>query len=88
MRAAGFTFATDSSHPIQPWFIGDTQKTKALKQALFDRGMIVTNINYPVVPKGKDELRIQISATQTAEDLTAFVQAAQAAAKEVGLTAD
>jgi len=78
MQAEGFTFAVDSSHSIQPWFIGDTLKTKALKKALFDRGILVTNINYPVVPKGKDELRVQISAAHTEADLQAFLAAAKA----------
>lgn len=78
MYSAGFTFAVDSNHPIQPWFIGDTQKTKTLKKDLFDQGILVTNINYPVVPKGKDELRVQISAAHTAQDLEAFLAAAKA----------
>jgi len=85
MKDAGFTFAADSNHPIQPWFIGDTLKTKALKKALFDRGFLVTNINFPVVPKGRDEIRVQISASQTRQDLEAFVAAAVAAATEVGI---
>lgn len=78
MMAEGFTFAADSIHPIQPWFIGDTHKTKELKKLLFDHGILVTNINYPVVPKGKDELRVQLSAAHTAEDLEAFMEAAKA----------
>ncbi len=85
MKEAGFSFAAESDHPIQPWFIGDTQKTKQLKQELYDRGFLVTNINFPVVPKGKDELRVQISATHTQEDLEAFVSAAKEAAAKVGL---
>lgn len=76
MKAEGFTFAAESIHPIQPWFIGDTHKTKELKKLLFDHGILVTNINYPVVPKGKDELRVQLSAAHTAEDLEAFMKAA------------
>jgi glycine C-acetyltransferase len=79
MHQAGFTFAVDSIHPIQPWFIGDTAKTKAIKQKLFELGFLVTNINFPVVPKGRDEIRVQISATHTKEDLKAFVTAAQTA---------
>lgn len=76
MKQAGFTFAAKSIHPIQPWFIGDPQQTKAIKQSLFDQGIMVTNINYPVVPKGRDEIRIQLSAAHTTEDLDAFLTAA------------
>jgi glycine C-acetyltransferase len=45
----------------------------------------VTNINYPVVPKGKDEIRIQISAAHTKEDLDWFVEKAVEVAKAVGV---
>lgn len=70
-----FSLACDSIHPIQPLLIGDTAKTKEMTKKLFDKGYIVTNINYPVVPKGRDELRIQISATQSKEDIDNFVEA-------------
>lgn len=85
MAEAGFEFAVDSIHPIQPWFIGDTAKTKALKAELFKRGFLVTNINFPVVPKGRDEIRVQLSATHERSDLEAFLKAAREAAKAVGL---
>jgi glycine C-acetyltransferase len=85
MTGAGFSFAVDSNHPIQPWFIGDTHKTKALKQSMYERGFLVTNINFPVVPKGKDEIRVQIAASHTKQDLQAFVAAAKEAGAQVGL---
>lgn len=80
LSEAGFSFAADSVHPIQPVLIGDTAKTQELTSRLFELGFMVTNINYPVVPKGKDEIRVQLSATQTQEDLDLFI----AAMKEVG----
>jgi len=36
---------------------------------------MVTNINYPVVPKGRDEIRIQLSALHTQDEIQAFVDA-------------
>ena len=85
MKKAGFEFAVESIHPIQPWFIGDTAKTKTLKAELFKRGFLVTNINFPVVPKGRDEIRVQLSATHERSDLEAFLKEAKEAAKAVGL---
>jgi glycine C-acetyltransferase len=73
MQKAGCTFAAHSTHPIQPILLGDAQKTSAFKEGLFAGGILVTNINYPVVPKGRDEIRVQISASHTKEDLDAFV---------------
>ena len=74
MEKIGATFAAHSIHPIQPVLLGDATKTGIFKEGLFDRGILVTNINYPVVPKGRDEIRVQISAAHTKEDLTVFVE--------------
>ena len=74
MKKEKFQFSADSHHPIQPLFVGDSIIAKSLAQALFDEGFLVTNINYPVVPKGRDEIRIQISAIHTEEDIRIFVE--------------
>ncbi len=65
----GFIFAADSNHPIQPLLIGDPLKTKKVVNGLFKKNILVTNINFPVVPKGKDEIRIQLSAVHRLEDI-------------------
>lgn len=75
MHQNGFRFAADSIHPIQPILIGETQKTLRLTEKLFAAGILVTNLNYPVVPRGADEIRVQISADHTPEDLAYFVAA-------------
>lgn len=85
MKAAGFTFAADSKHPIQPILIADADKTKALTDGLFEAGILVTNINYPVVPKGKDEIRVQISASHTKENIDDFVEKCSSLAKRLGI---
>ena len=82
MDSAGFEFAADSIHPIQPVLIGDPAKTRALTNALFDRGILVTQISYPVVPKGKDEIRVQMSAAHSKEDLDEFIKEIIEAGKE------
>ncbi len=71
----GFKFAADSIHPIQAVLIGDTVKTQKLTKAMYERGFLITNINYPVVPKGRDEIRVQLSASHTKEDIAAFIEA-------------
>lgn len=57
--------AANSFHPIQPVLIGDSLKTKKIVRTLYQRGFLTTAISYPVVPPGKDEIRIQLSANQT-----------------------
>ncbi len=55
----------ESIHPIQPILIGNPLKTKHLAKKLFDVGYLTTPISYPVVPFGKDEIRIQINANHS-----------------------
>lgn len=85
MAEAGFKFAADSDHPIQPLLVGDTAKTRQLKEKLFEAGILVTNINYPVVPKGRDEIRLQISAAHTEEDIRFLVESLSSVGRELGL---
>jgi glycine C-acetyltransferase len=67
--------AADSQHAIQPLLLGDTQKAKQLEAHLFKAGILVTSITYPVVPRGQDEIRVQLSALHTDSDLREFASA-------------
>ena len=56
-------------HPIVPLMVRDTPKTSQLVRFLFDNGILATGLNYPVVPKGDEEIRFQISASHTEKDI-------------------
>ncbi|MEK6589046.1 MAG: aminotransferase class I/II-fold pyridoxal phosphate-dependent enzyme [Nitrospinota bacterium] len=56
-------------HPIVPLMMRDTQRTSEMVRYLFDNGILVTGLNFPVVPKGDEEIRFQISATHTEKDI-------------------
>ncbi|SJM90303.1 8-amino-7-oxononanoate synthase [Crenothrix polyspora] len=56
-------------HPIVPIFVRDTAKTSALVAYLFAHNILVTGLNYPVVPKGEQEIRLQVCADHTENDL-------------------
>ena len=58
-----------SEHPIVPLMIRDTEKTADLVRFLFDNNILVTGLNYPIVPKGDEEIRFQISAGHTDQDI-------------------
>jgi glycine C-acetyltransferase len=57
------------AHPIVPLMIRDPGKTAALVRCLFDRNVLVTGLNYPVVPKGDEEIRLQVCASHTEQDI-------------------
>lgn len=57
------------NHPIVPLMIRDTQKTARLTKHLFENGILATGLNFPVVPKGAEEIRFQVSADHTEKDI-------------------
>jgi glycine C-acetyltransferase len=65
-------------HPIVPLMVRNTATTAALVDFLFEGGILVTGLNYPVVPKGSEELRFQISASHTEGDIAFVLKTLQA----------
>jgi glycine C-acetyltransferase len=59
----------ESEHPIVPLMVRDTAKTATLAAALFENNILVTGLNFPVVPKGDEEIRFQVSAEHTEQDI-------------------
>lgn len=56
-------------HPVVPLMVRDTERTSALVRHLFDNGVLATGLNYPVVPKGDEEIRFQVNADHTEADI-------------------
>jgi len=61
-------------HPIVPILIRDTARTSALVKHLFTHAILATGLNYPVVPKGQEEIRLQVSASHTEKDIDYLLQ--------------
>lgn len=64
----------ESEHPVVPLMIRDTEKTATLTRYLFDHGILVTGLNYPVVPRGDEEIRFQICAEHTELDIDSVLK--------------
>jgi glycine C-acetyltransferase len=56
-------------HPIVPLVVRDTGKTIELVKYLKSKGILVTGLSYPIVPRGDEEIRFQICADHTKYDL-------------------
>ena len=56
-------------HPVVPLIVRDTIRTSALVTHLWTNGILATGLNYPVVPKGSEEIRFQICADHTSVDI-------------------
>jgi len=68
LQAMGFNTGK-SQTPIIPVIVGDTKKTRELAKALFEEGIFVVPIVYPMVPRGTERIRNQVNAGHTKEDL-------------------
>jgi glycine C-acetyltransferase len=76
LEALGFE-TIRGEHPIVPILVRDTAKTAALVQHLFDNDILVTGLNYPVVPKGEEEIRLQVCANHTENDIDHLLRVLQ-----------
>jgi glycine C-acetyltransferase len=56
-------------HPIVPLLLRDSARTSALVAHLRRHGVLATGLNYPVVPKGDEEIRFQINADHLPQDV-------------------
>jgi len=58
-----------SEHPVVPLMVRDTEKTNRLVIHLRENGVLATGLNFPVVPKGDQLIRFQVSADHTPFDI-------------------
>lgn len=56
-------------HPVVPVVLRDTPRTRALVAHLRRAGVLATGLAFPVVPRGEDEIRFQLSADHTLADV-------------------
>src|SRR3989338_2027041 len=84
MKKNGFT-VSDAQHPITPIMLGDEKKAVDMAKALFDEGIYVIGFAYPVVPKGKARIRVQISAAHTEADIKKAVEKFTSVGKKFGV---
>ena len=57
------------AHPIVPLMVRDSARTAALVKHLHAGGVLATGLNFPVVPRGDEEIRFQLCADHTAADV-------------------
>ncbi|MGI6087458.1 MAG: glycine C-acetyltransferase [Kiritimatiellia bacterium] len=66
---------TPGEHPIVPIMLGEATLAQQMATRLLEKGVYAIGFFYPVVPKGKARIRVQISAAHTRDDLDFALQA-------------
>ncbi|ESA38162.1 2-amino-3-ketobutyrate coenzyme a ligase [Leptolyngbya sp. Heron Island J] len=84
MSAQGFAIAP-GTHPIVPIMLYDAHLAQTMAAELLKEGIYVIGFSYPVVPKGKARIRVQISAVHSREHLDQCIGAFTKVGKQIGL---
>jgi glycine C-acetyltransferase len=84
MKQAGFA-VSDTGHPITPIMFADDKVAGQMATALLEEGIYVVGFSYPVVPKGKARIRVQISAAHTEDDIKRAVATFTEVGKKFGV---
>ncbi|HTE07334.1 MAG TPA: aminotransferase class I/II-fold pyridoxal phosphate-dependent enzyme, partial [Flavitalea sp.] len=84
MTEAGFEIA-QGDHPIVPIMLYEAVIAQDFAAALLDEGIYVIGFFFPVVPKGKARIRVQISAAHERVHLEKAVQAFTRIGKSLGV---
>jgi glycine C-acetyltransferase len=74
MTAAGFDIK-EGVHPIVPVMLYDAKLAQRMSNKLLDEGIYVIGFFFPVVPKEKARIRVQISAAHSRADLDKAITA-------------
>ncbi len=84
MEKLGFDIGQSES-PIIPVMIYDAALSQKMADDLLDEGIYVIGFFYPVVPKGKARIRVQLSAAHEKEHLDKALAAFEKVGKKYGL---
>lgn len=84
MKAIGFDIP-DGDAAIVPVMLYDARLSQVMADKLMQEGVYVIGFFYPVVPKGKARIRVQLSAAHTREHLDKTIRAFEKTGKELGV---
>jgi glycine C-acetyltransferase len=84
MKEAGFDIR-EGIHPIVPIILHQAEIVQQMSRMLYDEGIYVVGFFYPVVPRGRARIRVQISAAHEREHLDKAIEAFTKVGKKLGV---
>ena len=84
MTGAGFDI-TPGVHPIVPLMLYDANIAQEMAAKMLEEGIFVVGFYFPVVPKGKARIRVQLSAGHEQHHLDKAIAAFVKVGKEMGV---
>ena len=84
MGAAGFDLLP-GEHPIIPVMLRDPKLAQDMAARLDEKGVLVAPFSFPVVPRGQDRIRTQMSAAHSLAELDRAIDAFIEVGQEMGV---
>ena len=84
MSSLGFDI-TSGTHPIVPIMLYDAVLAKKMSNQLLDMGVYVVGFYYPVVPKDKARIRVQLSTGHSKSELDKAISAFEKVGKNLNV---
>ena len=84
MKAKGFDIPNGNA-AIVPVMLYDAKLAQEMAEKLLSEGIYVIGFFYPVVPKGKARIRVQLSAAHSRENLDKAIAGFEKVGKELGI---
>ncbi|WP_374399698.1 glycine C-acetyltransferase [Flavobacterium sp.] len=84
LRKSGIDFI-DGDSAIVPVMLYDAKLSQVMAEELLKKGIYVIGFFFPVVPKDKARIRVQLSAAHTQEHLDKAIEAFTEVAKKLGI---
>jgi glycine C-acetyltransferase len=84
MKEAGFDTG-NSETPIVPVMCGDSKTAKALADFVWEKGIYVLPIVYPMVARAKARIRVQLCSEHTRDQLDQAIEAFKKGGESLGL---
>ena len=84
MKAKGFDIP-DGEAAIVPVMLYDAPLAQKMAEHLMEEGIYVIGFFFPVVPKGKARIRVQLSASHTKEQIDKAIAAFEKVGKDLGV---
>ena len=84
MGAAGFDLLP-GEHPIIPVMLRDPKLAQDMAARLDEKGVFVASFSFPVVPRGQDRIRTQMSAAHSLAELDRAIDAFIEVGQEMGV---
>ncbi|EAR16727.1 glycine C-acetyltransferase [Robiginitalea biformata] len=84
MKALGFDIV-DGESAIVPVMLYDAKLSQEMAERLLEKGIYVIGFFYPVVPKGKARIRVQLSAAHELEHLDRAIMAFKEVGRDLGV---